>query len=80
MWGIIGEKVWLENSLNVPKRWHFNYRRRGLTQKKAYDIQKTRQNFEIKKNQFCLSFLPSFVISSFLDSLPFLFIYSRKWP
>jgi hypothetical protein len=23
---------------SVPKRWHLNYRRRGITQKKAYDI------------------------------------------
>jgi hypothetical protein len=29
------------NRQNVPKRWHLNYRRRGITQKKAYDIQNT---------------------------------------
>jgi hypothetical protein len=23
---------------SVPKRWYLNYRRRGITQKKAYDI------------------------------------------
>jgi hypothetical protein len=24
--------------LGVPKRWHLNYRRRGIAQKKAYDV------------------------------------------
>jgi hypothetical protein len=26
---------------NVPKRWNLTYRRRGITQKIAYDIQNT---------------------------------------
>ena len=26
---------------SVPKRWHINFRRRGITQKKAYNIQYT---------------------------------------
>ena len=25
---------------SVPKRWHIKFRRRGITQKKAYNIQK----------------------------------------
>ena len=53
IWG----KVWLENSLSqrlvifhtypprkrqsVPKRRHIKFRRLGITQKKAYNIQKT---------------------------------------
>jgi hypothetical protein len=67
-WGIIRERVWLENSLSqtfsriipqhfsnlvhsshlpayddgtdsVPKRRHIKFRRQGITQKKAYNIQ-----------------------------------------
>jgi hypothetical protein len=32
----IRQRSW--NRQSVPKRWHLNYRRRGKTQKKAYDI------------------------------------------
>jgi hypothetical protein len=34
-------RLWRWNRQSVPKRWHLNYRRRGITQKKAYDIQNT---------------------------------------
>jgi hypothetical protein len=34
---------------SVPKCWHLNYRSQGITQKKAYDIQK-KAKFEIKNN------------------------------
>jgi len=33
---------------SLPKRWHIKFRRRGITQKKAYNIQNT-ANFEIKE-------------------------------
>jgi hypothetical protein len=33
--------LWRWNRQRVPKRWRLNYRRRGITQKKAYDIQNT---------------------------------------
>jgi len=41
------EKVWFEPNLfpynrqSVPKRRHIKFRRLGITQKKAYDIQNT---------------------------------------
>jgi hypothetical protein len=34
-------RLWRCNRQSVPKRWHLNYRRRGTTQKKTYDIQNT---------------------------------------
>jgi hypothetical protein len=30
--------LWRWNRQSVPKRWHINFRRRGITQKKAYNI------------------------------------------
>jgi hypothetical protein len=30
--------LWRLDRQSIPKRWHLNYRRRGTTQKKAYDI------------------------------------------
>jgi hypothetical protein len=33
--------LWKWNRQCVPKRWHIKFRRRGITQKKAYDIQNT---------------------------------------
>jgi hypothetical protein len=35
----IPTRIWRWNRQSVPKRWHLNYRRRWITQKKAYDIQ-----------------------------------------
>jgi hypothetical protein len=32
-----------ENGHRVPKRGHINFRRRGMTQKNEYDIQKTEE-------------------------------------
>jgi hypothetical protein len=34
----IPTRLWRWNRQSVPKRWHLNYRRRGITHKKAYDI------------------------------------------
>jgi hypothetical protein len=28
----------MKREQSVPKRWHLNYRRRGTTQKKTYDV------------------------------------------
>ena len=41
---------------SVPKRWHTKFRRRGISQKKAYvrTAFKTRRKFEIKKAQVVL--------------------------
>jgi hypothetical protein len=33
----IPTRLWRWNRQSVPKRWHLNYRRREITQKKAYD-------------------------------------------
>jgi len=33
------ERTW--NRQSVPKRWHIKFRRRGITQKKTYNIQNT---------------------------------------
>jgi hypothetical protein len=33
------EQVWRWNRQSVPKRWDIKFRRRGITQKKAYNIQ-----------------------------------------
>jgi hypothetical protein len=37
----IPSHLWRWNRHSVLIRWHLNYRRRGITQKKAYDIQNT---------------------------------------
>jgi hypothetical protein len=37
----IPTRLWRWNRQSVPKRWHLNYRRREMNQKKAYDIQNT---------------------------------------
>jgi len=37
----IPTRLWRWNRQSVPKRWHIKFRRRGITQKKAYNIQNT---------------------------------------
>jgi hypothetical protein len=34
----IATRLWRWNRQSVPKRWHLNYRRQGITQKEANDI------------------------------------------
>jgi hypothetical protein len=37
-YGFIPTRLWRWNRRSVSKRWHLNYRRRGITQKKTNDI------------------------------------------
>jgi len=37
----IPTRLWRWNRQSVPNRWHIKFRRRGITQKKAYNIQNT---------------------------------------
>jgi len=36
-------RLWRWNRQSVPKRWHIKFRRWGVTQKKAYNIQNRRK-------------------------------------
>jgi len=48
---------------SVPKRRHIKFRRRGITQKKAYNIQDKRK-FEIKK-YYLISYLTRIIFLQF---------------
>ena len=37
--GLVGTYPPMKMEHSVPKRWHIKFRRRGITQKKAYNIQ-----------------------------------------
>jgi len=41
---------------NVPKRWHIKFRRRGITQKKTYNIQNTAKIWNQENYQFSSKF------------------------
>jgi hypothetical protein len=38
-------RLWRWNRQSVPKRWHIKFRRREITQKKAYNIQNTKKSW-----------------------------------
>jgi hypothetical protein len=48
------------NRQNVPKRWHIKFRRRGITQKKAYNAQNTATVWNQHMNLSNPDLLPSF--------------------
>jgi hypothetical protein len=39
VWGKVPTRLWRWNRQGVPKRWHIKFRRRGIIQKKAHNIQ-----------------------------------------
>ena len=43
-------RLWRWNRQSVPKRWHIKFRRRGITQNKAFNIQNTAK---VWKQEYC---------------------------
>jgi hypothetical protein len=56
---------------NVPKRRHIKFRRRGIIQKKTYNIQNTAKVWNQEYIQFCVQSLKTeivvMVVSSFIN-------------
>jgi hypothetical protein len=57
----IPTRIWRWNGQRVPKRWHLNYRRRWITQKKAYNNKWSvnTTTFYLNHTTFFSSLLPS---------------------
>jgi hypothetical protein len=47
---------------SVPKRWHFNYRCWGITQKKAYDIQNMAKVLNQESIALCITITLGYVV------------------
>jgi hypothetical protein len=54
------KRLWGWNRHSIPKRWHLNYRRRWITQKKAYNIQKMAEVWNQDRYFMCI-FLPLYI-------------------
>jgi hypothetical protein len=54
--------LWRWNRQSVPKRWHLNFRRRWITQKKAYDIKNMAKVWNPAKVR-CLAYLAVYTCS-----------------
>jgi hypothetical protein len=50
-------QVWRWNRHSVLKRWHLNYKRRWITQKKAYDIQNMAKCLKPRTRMTCFRYL-----------------------
>jgi len=70
--------LWRWNRQSVPKRRHIKFRRRGITQKKTYNIQNTAKVWRQDFLSFFLSFCPSFF--SFFASCRQFYICLRAAP
>jgi hypothetical protein len=60
----IPTRLWRWNGHSVPKRWHLNYRRRGIPQKKAHDSQNTAKVWNQEITSYSYVSLDYFVVPS----------------